>query len=185
MSDSIKRSRIKFLLLALLFFGPVMFAWWAYYYSDGWRPAGQTEHGDLLSPAIALPEFDLPTGADAPLTLANLQGKWTLLYLDGWDCDTSCVDALYNTRQVRLGECCELRDLSSDHPDLAVAWLLGDGAKALLAAMPRYDQVPPQLAGRIYIVDPRGNLIMSYPPAFEPKGLLKDMKKLLKLSHIG
>jgi hypothetical protein len=40
-------------------------------------------------------------------------------------------------------------------------------------------------AGRIYIVDPLGNLMMSYARDAEPKGLLTDMKKLLKLSHIG
>jgi len=201
MNDTVRRSRTKFLLLAFLFFGPVIFAWWAYYYSDGWRPVGQTEHGDLLTPAVPLPQFELPTGSTDPLGLADLRGKWTLLYLDGWDCDTSCMDALYDTRQVRLAlgkdmdrvqrvflvnaECCELRDLSADHPDLVVSWLSGGSAEALVDTLPRYEGVPPQLAGRVYIVDPRGNLIMSYPPGFEPKGLLTDMKKLLKLSHIG
>jgi hypothetical protein len=44
---------------------------------------------------------------------------------------------------------------------------------------------PLEEAGRIFIVDPLGNLMMSYSRAIEPKGLLQDMKKLLKLSHIG
>jgi len=41
------------------------------------------------------------------------------------------------------------------------------------------------LSGRIYLIDPLGNLMMSYSPRSEPKGILSDMKKLLKLSHIG
>ncbi len=47
-------SRAKLLLLALLFFGPVGVAMWGYYMSGGWRPAGQTEHGDLVYPASPL-----------------------------------------------------------------------------------------------------------------------------------
>jgi hypothetical protein len=42
-----------------------------------------------------------------------------------------------------------------------------------------------ETAGRIYIVDPLGNLMMSYAPDAPQKALLEDLKKLLKLSHIG
>jgi hypothetical protein len=34
-------------------------------------------------------------------------------------------------------------------------------------------------------VDPLGNLLMSYAPAAPEKALLTDVKKLLRLSHIG
>jgi hypothetical protein len=30
-----------------------------------------------------------------------------------------------------------------------------------------------------------GNLMMAYPADVTPKGLLKDLERLLKLSHIG
>lgn len=201
MNDQTKRSRTKFLLLALLFFGPVIFAWWAYYFSDGWRPVGQTEHGDLVHPALPLPAFSLPGTGGQATALSDLKGKWTLLYVDGWDCDTSCVDALYHTRQVRLalgkeldriqrlflvnGPCCELRELSAEHPDLRIAWLDGPDAGLVAGALPTYGATEPLQAGRVYVIDPLGNLVMSYAPGFEPKGLLSDMKKLLKLSHIG
>ena len=38
---------------------------------------------------------------------------------------------------------------------------------------------------RIYISDPLGNLMISYPPGINPKGILKDLKKLLRTSRIG
>ena len=41
------------------------------------------------------------------------------------------------------------------------------------------------LADRIKEVDPLGNLMMRWDTRENPKGLLSDMKKLLKLSHIG
>jgi hypothetical protein len=34
-------------------------------------------------------------------------------------------------------------------------------------------------------VDPLGNLLMSYSPTAPDKSLLSDLKKLLRLSHIG
>jgi cytochrome oxidase Cu insertion factor (SCO1/SenC/PrrC family) len=36
-----------------------------------------------------------------------------------------------------------------------------------------------------YIIDPLGNLMMSYSRAAPPQGLLEDLRKLLKLSRIG
>ncbi|MCJ7556325.1 MAG: cytochrome oxidase assembly protein [Gammaproteobacteria bacterium] len=201
MTEKHARSRAKFLLLALLFFGPVAIAMWGYYLSGGWRPAGQTEHGDLVYPARPLPEFSFPDPKGGELALENLRGMWTLLYIDGWDCDTACVDALYNTRQIRTalgkdmdrvqrvflvnGPCCELRDLGQEHPDLKLAWLDGADRSVFIKVLPAYEQADPLLSGRIYLVDPLGNLMMSYGPRSEPKGILSDLKKLLKLSHIG
>ena len=40
-------------------------------------------------------------------------------------------------------------------------------------------------AQRLYIIDPLGNLMMSYPPDINPRGIMKDLKKLLKFSRIG
>ena len=37
----------------------------------------------------------------------------------------------------------------------------------------------------IFIVDPRGNLMMRYDANADPKGLREDLKQLLELSHIG
>ena len=41
------------------------------------------------------------------------------------------------------------------------------------------------IRGGSAIVDPLGNLVMRYDTREPPKGLLDDLKKLLKLSHIG
>jgi hypothetical protein len=37
----------------------------------------------------------------------------------------------------------------------------------------------------VYLVDPLGNLMMSYALDARPKGMLEDLKKLLRLSHVG
>jgi cytochrome oxidase Cu insertion factor (SCO1/SenC/PrrC family) len=38
---------------------------------------------------------------------------------------------------------------------------------------------------RIYIIDPAGNLVMSYPADADPSYMKKDIKRLLKVSQIG
>ena len=48
----------------------------------------------------------------------------------------------------------------------------------------------PQRAGalnshRLYLIDPLGNLMMFYAADAKPKGMLEDMKRLLRLSSIG
>jgi hypothetical protein len=34
-------------------------------------------------------------------------------------------------------------------------------------------------------VDPHGNLVMRYATPLDKRGVVKDLEKLLKLSHIG
>jgi hypothetical protein len=51
---------------------------------------------------------------------------------------------------------------------------------ALLAQFPADER-----AGMLYIVDPRGNLMMRYDAQANPRGLHEDLEKLLNLSHIG
>jgi hypothetical protein len=43
----------------------------------------------------------------------------------------------------------------------------------------------PANAHTLFIVDPLGNLMMRHDASHTTKDLLSDLKKLLKLSHIG
>ena len=56
----------------------------------------------------------------------------------------------------------------------------GRAAAAFTAQFPRQDA-----AHTIYVIDPLGNLMMRFDARQNPKGLLTDIEKLLKLSHIG
>jgi hypothetical protein len=113
-------------------------------------------------------------------------------------CDESCLRRLYDTRQVRLAldremdrvqrvfvaspECCDMKALRQSHPDLILVQG-GEAAAPLLAQLP--DATGPQNSNRVYLIDPLGNLMMFYPPDAPAKGLLEDMKRLLRLSQIG
>ena len=59
----IARGRRTLLGLAALFFVPLAIAFYLYY-AGGWRPAGSTNHGELIDPARPLEDaaFTLPDG---------------------------------------------------------------------------------------------------------------------------
>jgi hypothetical protein len=41
------------------------------------------------------------------------------------------------------------------------------------------------LEGPIWLIDPLGNLMLRWPPGAEPKGIKRDLDKVLKASRIG
>jgi len=198
---AVRSGRRRLLALAALFFVPLAVAFWMYYAPGGWRPSGDASKGDLIDPARPLPELAVPTMDGTPTGAEFLRGRWTMLYVGDGLCDDRCRKALYLTRQTRIAlnkdmdrvqrvflvtdRCCDRAFLAQEHSDLVVA-LVDDAASArLLAPFPTYDGVSVAAAGRIYLVDPLGNLLMSYAPAAPEKALLTDVKKLLRLSHIG
>jgi len=198
---AVRRGRRQLLALAALFFVPLAVAFWMYYGPAGWRPSGDASKGDLIEPARPLAEISLTTMDGKATTPTVLRGKWTMLYVGDGLCDDRCRKALYLTRQSRIAlnkdmdrvqrvflvtqRCCDREFLTAEHPDLIVARVDDTASAALLEPFPTYDGVPIADAGRIYLVDPLGNLLMTYAPTAPDKALLTDIKKLLRLSHIG
>jgi cytochrome oxidase Cu insertion factor (SCO1/SenC/PrrC family) len=197
-----RRGRRQLVLLASLFFVPLALAFWLYYGGVNWRPQGGTNKGDLIDPAVPLPAVALAR-LDGTRTAPDfLQGKWTVAYLGDGACDERCRKALYLSRQSRIAlnkdtdrvqrvflatsPTVDAAFMAKEHPDLSIA-LLGSDAEstALLAKFPALGGVPPAAAGRLYVIDPLGNLVLSYSAAAPDKALLTDIKKLLRLSHIG
>lgn len=191
-------SRRPLWILLGLFFVPLAIAF--VLYSGAWRPRGSAEHGDLLHPARPLPTVALPQ-PDGSVTPAEfLQQRWSLVFVGSGDCNPRCRTALADMQRIRelLGKdsvrvqsvflvsdnCCDPA-LRTHYPALIIAQVNGAQAASLLARFPIYDNVPIDAAGRIYIVDPLGNLLMSYAADASSIGIYEDLKRLLKLSHIG
>lgn len=183
MTESVKRSRRMLLLLVALFFLPLAVAFMAYY--GGWRPAGSTNHGELLQPIRQLP----------PALAEPLAGKWALAFVGDGACDAECQTALVFARQTRLSlaadtsrvkwvllatdRCCNRDYLDTAHKGILAIDAASERA-ALLGVLPAQD-----LQHSLFVIDPLGNIVLRYDVRDKPRGLLEDMKKLLKLSHIG
>jgi cytochrome oxidase Cu insertion factor (SCO1/SenC/PrrC family) len=196
----VRRRRLQLVAIALVFAGPLGLAFWLYYGGGALLPHARVNRGVLVDPVRPLPAASLPTPAGPPTAGDFLRGKWSLVTVVGAECDAGCRQRLAELRKVRralerdgsrvrrvlLGApgCCRAAELGPPEADLVVAWLDGQDGAALLHEFPDYG-APVADSGRVYLVDPLGNLLMTYPPGADLKDLLKDLEKLLRLSHIG
>lgn len=197
--DAPKRRKTQAWVLVGVFFAPLLLAFLLYYGGE-WRPAGTTNHGELVTPPRPIPEINLSIAGREQATGQLLHGKWTLLYVARGACTLDCQRSLTQIRQVRLalgdgmirvqrvfvntGVCCEGEYLEHEHPGLLLAHADSASAATLLDTI-SVDTIPAIDANRIYVIDPLGNLMMSYTSKTPGKGMLEDLKKLLKLSSIG
>ena len=170
-------------------------------YTGIWRPSGSTEHGDLIHPARPLPQLSLHDELGNSVASEFLQQKWSLVYVGDGQCDDRCRAALADMQRARellgkdmtrvqlvffaSGHCCDLQVLRATHQNLIIGRVDDELGAPLLETFPHYDAVAPANAGRIYIVDPHANLMMSYRSGASGIGMYQDLKKLLDLSHIG
>jgi cytochrome oxidase Cu insertion factor (SCO1/SenC/PrrC family) len=195
------RGRRTLILVALLFLLPVVAA--TVLYVSGWRPEGKSlQHGELVQPARPVGDAEL-TGADgAPYRLNALRGKWAFVYFSPLPCTQACRNSLYKMQQVRLAQGRDaprvervmivaaagagaLRELAQQYPGLAAV----SGTRATLQTLAR-EFVSSQgtaldVSGRVYLIDPIGNLVLSYAPDADPTGMRKDLARLLRLSQVG
>jgi cytochrome oxidase Cu insertion factor (SCO1/SenC/PrrC family) len=154
-------------------------------------PSGRTNYGELIEPK-ALPPVRLERRDGRALALADLKGKWVMLQVDAADCQRACQTKLFNMRQSRLAQ--------GDNADrIERVWLVaGNGAPppelARLYEGAIVARVAPDLAAAlpgaevrdyIYVIDPRGNLMLRFPKDADPKRMIKDLQRLLKYSSIG
>lgn len=192
----LKLSRMKFLAFIAVFAGPLLLAI-ALFYGRAWLPVpSPNPNGILIHPARALDDFSLQGAGDKPLTLESLKGKWTLVYLGG-ACDLPCQANLYKLRQVRIAlgkntdrtqrvyllteesTRAEVESLLEEHPDMRLAVGTKNEIFEALKLNPEERQSP------IFVIDPLGNLMLRYPSDVASKSLLKDLKRLLRISQIG
>jgi cytochrome oxidase Cu insertion factor (SCO1/SenC/PrrC family) len=190
--------RRQLLLLAALFFLPVFAAILLYFVWPQLRPSGTTNYGVLLTPVQEVPEMEFTDEQGRKLGEGALKHRWSVVYMGAKACDEVCLAKLIQIRQVRL--------LLADERSRVQRIYIAPDAAALQKAKAQFDKEQPDLiyladTGRageraadffkptdpnaLYLVDPRGNWLMVYPAASEYKGILKDLKYLLKLSNIG
>lgn len=198
----IRRSQLKLVVLLLVFLLPVVIAY-IMHLNPQWLPKATKNNGVLFKPAVSLHEFTLRTQADKPFTLADMRGKWSLIYIGGASCDKACQETLFKARDSRWAQGTEaLRvnyyylvaadKFSGDQAALVKAdpgliMLHGDAAQRNPVIQQfRVDQKQqPGTDNRLYLVDPNGNILLHYPYGFKDIGLMEDLKHLLKWSQIG
>ena len=188
MTNNQTRGRLTLLAIAVIFALPIATAVYFYFSDDGWRPGDNIQHGDLITPPRGLPDTALVTDSEAAL-----REVWSLVVLTGDSCDQACRDALVKIRQSRLWLGPKINRLqtvllpadaaalesttAAEHPKLIV------GEPRLTAEIRRV--IGSYNNGQIFLVDPFGNMMMSYKPGADMGDIRKDLGHLLRISNIG
>lgn len=187
-----QRRRGRRIALVILAFcaAPTVAAWLAYFV---WPPQSRTNYGELIAPRL-LSDTELRLLDGSSFRLSRLRGKWLLLQLDSAACGDACRSKLVTMRQARLA-------LGRDADRVERVWLLDDRAdpdasllrehpglvvvRAPRGALSGDFPAAGNPAGYIYVVDPRGNLMLRFPGEPDGRSMLKDLSRLLRVSRIG
>lgn len=146
--------------------------------------SGRVNYGDLLPPT-PLPDD----------VLGELKGKWVLLHFDSGACGAACETKLFNMRQSRTAQGREMDRIER-------AWVVLDDKTPATRQQPLYEGVyllrntPERFieafpasanarAAHIYLIDPLGNVMLRFPADADPKRMIKDLQRLLKVSRTG
>lgn len=181
--------RVALLILGLCAL-PTVSAWLAYFV---WQPESRANYGELIEPQqLRDPELRLLDGR--PFRLSQLRGKWVMLHIDSGACSEGCRKKLLYMRQARLAQGKAMTRVER-------VWLvtdpvtLEDGlarefegthiARAEGSVVLAEFSAARSRAEHIYIVDPLGNLMLRFPADPDPRGIVKDLARLLRASRIG
>ncbi len=190
---SLFQSRLMLIGLMLVFAGPLVLASVLYTFRDSIDLPGISVHGELVTPARPVERISATGVNGAALTADDLHDRWTLLYLGDSHCDLNCEAGLFKLRQVRLSLGRELTRVqrwylyAGDEPSEHLTSILRGHTGMLVGRLnsPLNQLLMGLPNNGIYIIDPHGNLLMHYGASVTSKGILKDMKRLLRVSRIG
>jgi len=189
------------LLLVIVFLLPMTLSFFLFYFTPMGKGGGQASHGILVDPPRQLPDLALRKAGATAEDEAGLFGKWSLVYLVENHCNEDCDQNLYRMRQLRLAQGKHgtrvqrvLLNLGSEHLQLSDRQLreyagqlisLPQDSDELLGRFRLHENDHPLEKNRLYLVDPRGFLMMGYLPDADPGGIIDDMRRLLRYSRSG
>lgn len=195
------RARLVLISLAALFLVGMAIAYLLV--GSGWRPSATKNYGELVHPARPLADVELVALDGRRVRLEQLRGRWNLVYFGPAYCLAPCTDNLYKMRQITAAQgkqAGRVQRVFVVTDAAAMDWLRYTlkeypGMEVLVGSPQAVRQLAAQFAlptggaldelHRIYVVDPLGNLMMSYPADADPRGMNKDLSFLLKASQIG
>ena len=192
-----KKSQRTLLFLIIIFVGPLLVATVMFAMRGQWSVTNPVAHGQLIHPAQPITKFVARVSDQHEIGRDYLKGKWTYFLYMSAECNLECEAALFKIRQTRLAVGKDVNRVQyiilsqpdtsyaidqailDRHKQLIVANLTSWGTEATDLQLERLKE------GFVYLVDPLGNLMMKYAMSSTSKGMLKDIKKLLRASNIG
>jgi glutathione peroxidase-family protein len=193
-SQQKRNGRWKLAVVIAICAAPLVFSYLTYYVI---KPQSRNNYGALIDPrAHPMPDLGSRQLDGTPVTLDAYQGDWLMIYVDGGDCGEACQKKLFEMRQLRTMQ-------GKDRDRIERVWLITDKQPLSTVLMREFDgtrllRVDPaavkawlptdagtQMEDHLYLVDPRGHLMMRFPKDADPMKIKSDMTKLLRASAIG
>jgi cytochrome oxidase Cu insertion factor (SCO1/SenC/PrrC family) len=177
-----RKPTLLLIFLFIIFFLPMLLAWLQYSQKYSFS-TGLANHGKLINPPFPISE----------LQIDHLQqrGKWLMLLFNPGSCTTTCQQDLYQMRQIRIAMGADMdrlqRIILTDQtvdPQLTKLLQTEFAGTSHLVVNPKH-AVQILQKYTLYLVDPHGNIMMSYQSNANPKDIFKDLQRLLKVSQIG
>ena len=173
--DDVKRhNRRQMIVIMMIGFVTLGGSYTAYYFaqnSDGW---GTTNNGTFIEPPVNTEQLGWQVEGDT-------RHWW--LWVVSEDCQQDCQGTVKNMQALQIllnREMDRVRRGYTDGNPGPLDWTSNFPALARIAV-----QDVNAIEAGVYIVDPHGNLVLHYTMDINPKLVLQDLKKLLKVSHIG
>ena len=165
-------SKLKFLLIVFVFILPFIFAKY-FFDNDATGTRGTTNHGSFL-----VEEVNIASLGD--------NDHWIMLQVIEDKCGIICQDNMHMLRQINTALGKDMgrvkRYLLNSSTDKNAVYLENYPKVIVLDRSENLYNKLTKMYERIFIADPFGKIILGYKNDFIAKGLLKDMKKLLKFS---
>jgi hypothetical protein len=174
-----RQGRLILALIVVLLALP--FAIGAGLYFGGWQPPTVSPHGHLLNPPIQLPEqIQRSTGKNGE--------KWNFLLRVHGPCAAECINRLDEMRRIHVALYKNMgrvsRTVLTDQPDDPALLALRDSQPDLLL-LPAQSSDISGVTDPLLIIDPQGQVIMTYPADASAQGVRADLERLLKFTSNG
>ena len=186
-----RKGRAIFLMMLTFFVVPIIAV--VLMFKFNFKPAGESR-GELITP---------PKLIQTTATLKDSSGKdshefwvekWNMVYVTD-KCEAQCMTRLRDMRQIHVSlykdiprtqrvlitNVQDLSRIKKDFPDLTVLNQTADDIKTLSAQFDLNGGDALQ-SNRLYLVDPLGHIMMSYPANTHAADIRKDLVRLLKYS---
>ena len=194
--------RIALLIIAALFFLPLVAAWLMYTGTIEFRPQSTRNLGQLVQPPVPVAWAGVYRNGARPVPVnGSFGGHWLILHAVPQSCEETCLRAVTDLRQIhraagrqqsriRLAllhgpnpatDGAGLQDIYGafqllENPDGSLWRTLEDVARGSESAAPAM--------GSSYLIDPLGNIMLFYAVGYDPNHLKNDLKRLLTWSKL-
>ena len=186
--------RVALVIIAAIFVLPLAVAFLMYWGAIDYNPVETRNLGTLVQPPVPVDLAGLePLGSDT-IELEALKEHWVVMHHVPKTCDEACREAVTALRQVHRStgrNQARIRMLLlSKNPDPEAAAELQSIYPLFRLALvnpqmsANLQEIPGSTEGSTYLIDPLGNIMMSYAAGVDPNDLKKDLKRLLTWSKL-